>query len=260
MKNFVSTQDLSEHPPKKKLSLDDLEILFDDLDFIVINKPANFLAVPDRFAREKENLHSLLETEFGKVHPVHRLDKETSGAIVFAKTPLANENLSKQFEKHLVEKTYLGLVVGKPSEKFGIIEAPISESTHRPGTVHIDFRHGKPSRTEYKIVEEFASYSLLELFPKTGRQHQIRVHLAFLGFPLAVDSVYGNSEKLLLSNVKKRFKQKSFREEKPLLSRLSLHASKINFFHFRLEKEVEITAPLPNDFSVLLKQLRKWGK
>lgn len=237
-----------------------LGILYQDEYLVVIDKPAGMLSIPDRFDREIENLHDLLTGRFGKVHPVHRLDRETSGVIAFARTPEANFHLSRQFERHEVEKSYLALVRGCPAEAEGLIDVPIGDHPARRGLMRIDSRHGKPAQTRWRVVERLGGFGLLEMRPLTGRQHQIRIHLQYLGFPLAVDPVYGGAASLSLSDFKIGFKRKQQGGERPLVERLTLHAHRLRFVHpVRLEA-MEIVSEIPKDLAVALKQLRRWGK
>jgi len=242
---------------KARMLADEVEIIYEDDDFIVLNKPAGILTIPDRFASAIPNLYDILKREYGKIFVVHRLDKETSGVICFAKNEEEHADLSEKFEEHDVNKSYYALIMGQLRNKEGRIDLPLSESPKVPGTMRVDYESGKRSITEYKVLEEFENYSLVEVRPLTGRMHQIRVHFKAIGHPLAIDSVYGNKSEIFLSEIKKKYKPKESEPERPLMSRLTLHALKLGFFHFRKKEYIEFEAKLPKDFESLLKQLRK---
>lgn len=238
-----------------------LPIIYEDDDYVLLNKPANLLTIPDRFNRNLSNLSEILRKEYGEIYIVHRLDKETSGIICFAKNTEAHKAISLQFGDvqsavSRVEKVYLALVNGKLQEKAGKIDLPISENPFKKGTMRIDEKKGKPSMTEYFVAEEFRNFTLVKIKLITGRTHQIRVHFSGIGNPLAVDSVYGNRNVIFLSEIKKNY-HKSGKEESPLINRLTLHALQLGFFHVTKNKFVKLEAPLAKDFEVLLKQLRK---
>ncbi|MCS7229223.1 MAG: RluA family pseudouridine synthase [Candidatus Kryptonium sp.] len=236
---------------------DEIEIIYEDDDFVVINKPAGLLTIPDRFSRSLPNLYDILTEKYGSIFVVHRLDKETSGVICFAKNEEAHSDLNEKFEEHDVKKVYLALIAGHLRNKEGRIDIPLSENPKVPGTMRVDYESGKRAITEYKVLEEFENYSLVEARPLTGRLHQIRVHFKAVGHPLAIDSLYGNKSEIFLSEIKRKYKAKEDEVEKPLMSRLTLHALKLGFFHFRRKEYVEFEAGLPKDFESLLKQLRK---
>ncbi len=242
---------------KKKLQ--QITVLHEDEDIIVVNKPPRLLTVPDRYAPEKPNLyHWLQKRQDDKVFIVHRLDKETSGIIVFAKNETAHRHLSIQFEKRQTDKSYLTLVDGQMYKEEGVIEKPIA--LHKNGKRMLVTRSGKPSVTEYKVLESFKRFTLVEAMIKTGRLHQIRIHFESIGYPLAIDAIYGKREGLYLSEVKgKRYNLGKYEEEKYLMDRVILHAWKLGITHPRTEEQVEFEAELPKDFSAVLKQLRKWG-
>ena len=235
-------------------------IIFQDDDIVIVNKPPNYLSIPDRFTPSKPNLVSFLNQKFEKVFIVHRLDKETSGIICFALNEEAHRNLSLQFEKRTTEKIYLALVNGNIHNDEGIIDKPIAKHSVVAGKMIVASR-GKPSVTHYKVVERFRNYSLLEMNIKTGRMHQIRVHLQSESYPLAVDSMYGGEDSFLLSKVKmRRYKSGKENEERPLMSRCTLHSFRLSLDHPTSQERVSFEAELPKDFNAVIKQLRKWGK
>ncbi len=236
------------------------EIIFEDDDILVLNKPPFFLTVPDRYAPEKPNLTGWLKKKYGHIFIVHRLDKETSGVIVFAKNEEAHRNLSMQFEARTTSKTYQTLLEGVVHQSEGTIDKPIA--LHHNGKRMVITRDGKPSRTDWRVKEKFSKFTLAEADIKTGRLHQIRIHFESIGYPLAVDRVYGNREAIYASEIKgKRYnKNREGREERPLISRVILHAWRLEFDHPTTNERVSFEAELPKDFSAVLKQLRKWGK
>lgn len=236
------------------------EIIYEDSDVIMVNKPPFMLAIPDRYDPLKPNLKHSLKKKFEEVFVVHRIDKETSGIICFAKNEAAHKNLSKQFEERTTQKIYHTLVEGKMHQTEGVIDKPIAASTTQSGKMVIHDR-GKPSVTNYKVIEEFKQYSLVEADIKTGRTHQIRVHFESIGYPLAIDSVYGRKEEFNLSDIKlRRFNLKKGTEERPLMKRSTLHAYSLEIDHPTTGERVKFTADMPKDFRAVLQQLRKWGK
>lgn len=164
-------------------------ILLEDEAVIVMNKPAGLLVLPDRFDRKLLNLYDLLKETFRIIFVVHRIDRDTSGIILFAKTPEAHTQLNTAFEQRQVEKIYRAIVTGMPQADAGSIDLPISESEYGIGKMKIDNRKGKEARTDYKVIERFSGYALVEVRPCSGRTHQIRVHLSVIGLPILADSL-----------------------------------------------------------------------
>jgi len=231
-------------------------IIFEDDNIIVVDKPAQLLVLSDRYNQSLPNLNRMLKDELGEVFVVHRIDKETSGVIVFAKNAEAHAALNSQFENREVEKTYYAIVVGSPLENHGTIDAPIMESQRHPGIMKLDEKRGKPAATNYKVIENFDGYALVELIPATGRMHQIRIHLASIGLPIICDRIYGDGKPFFLSQVKTRYFSEG--EEKPLLSRTALHASSISFMDRLREQRLSFSAEMPKDMRSVLKYLRKF--
>jgi 23S rRNA pseudouridine1911/1915/1917 synthase len=226
-------------------------MVFQNEDMLVVDKPSGLLSIPDR-QQSEVSLKELLQKQFGDIIPVHRLDKDTSGLIVFARNADFHRYLSMLFEKHQVEKYYLGLVSGCPKDPSGEIIAPIAEHLTRKGmmTVH---RSGKPSHTGYEVLESNPSFSLVLFRLHTGRTHQIRVHAKHIGHPIICDPLYGDGKPVFLSAFKKGFKLGKFSEDKPLITRLALHAARLVFDDHGTRREFE--APVPKEFRVLMKQL-----
>jgi 23S rRNA pseudouridine955/2504/2580 synthase/23S rRNA pseudouridine1911/1915/1917 synthase len=196
--------------------------------------------------------------QYDKLFVVHRLDKDTSGLIVFAKNEESHKYMSQLFESRDVEKYYLALVNGKPFKDKGSIVAPIAEHPNHKGRMSIQ-KKGRFAHTDYELQKSWNQFSLLRLRIHTGRTHQIRVHMQHLGNPVVCDPFYGSGGTLLLSSIKKKFKlAENAEEERPLLNRLALHASQLKFINQKGEKQT-IDAPLPKDLAVTIKQLDKWG-
>lgn len=233
-------------------------IIFENEDFIALNKPSGLLSVPDREGKEV-SLKTLLQAKYEQVFTVHRLDKQTSGIIVFAKNEETHKHLSRQFEERQTEKIYLGLVIGSPVNKKGSINKPIAENTVTRGMMIIHQR-GKESLTDYEVLEDFGIYSWVQFRIHTGRTHQIRIHMKDLGHPVVCDDLYGDGKPVLVSSFKPRFKlSKKEEEERPILNRLALHAYQLKFNDVN-RKPHELEAPLPKDIRALLQQLIKWKK
>lgn len=231
-----------------------LDILLEDEDFIAVDKPSGLLSIADR--AQNESLKSLLEEVYGTVYTVHRLDKDTSGVIVFAKNKEAHQHLCQQFENRQVEKYYVAVVLGSPAEEKGLIDAPIAEHPTLKGVMQVH-RNGKSSKTGYHILEKGHSLSLVEFQLFTGRMHQIRVHASHAGFPVAVDEIYGDGKPIYLSKYKRNYKlSRSEDTERPMIDRLALHAVRITFSN-RHGEMIEVTSPTPKPFTALMKQLNK---
>ncbi len=239
-------------------------ILHRDEHFLALDKPAGLASVRERWTDNESALvvvWDLLRAEdpdARKPRVVHRLDKETSGVILFATSLVAARSLSRQFREREVDKTYLALVRGTPPEEGGTIELLLREDPYHPGRSVVARKRGKPAVTEWTRTEPFAGYALLTMRPKTGRMHQIRISLATLGYPLLVDPAYAGGRELNLSDLKRTYKHKKGREERPLIKRVSLHAAAIAFKHPITGERVEIETPPPKDFSLALKYLRKF--
>lgn len=232
------------------------DIISENDHWIALNKPFGLLSIPDREGKEI-SLKEMLQDRYGQIFTVHRLDRNTSGVILFAKDEDTHKFLSQAFEERSVQKFYVGIVQGSPSQKQGRIDQPIAESTTKRGVMLIHKR-GKASITDYEVLEDFGSYSFVRFQIHTGRTHQIRVHMQFLGHPLVCDEIYGDPTPVLLSSIKRKYKlSKSELEERPIMSRLALHASELKFEDINGE-QYTMQAEMPKDMRALLQQLRKW--
>jgi 23S rRNA pseudouridine955/2504/2580 synthase/23S rRNA pseudouridine1911/1915/1917 synthase len=236
-----------------------IETIYEDDDLIIINKPAKMLVIPDRHNTELPSLNKILETKMGqKVWVVHRLDRETSGVICFAKNEQSHRYLSMLFQERDVQKFYAGLVNGIVTPTEGRIEGAIAEHPAANGKM-IVAKKGKPAITDYKVVEQWPLYALLQFQIHTGRTHQIRVHMQSIGHPLVCDELYGDGQPFFLSTIKRKYRLSDKDEtEKPLLARMALHAYKLQFVK---EDGTQITAeaPLPKDMAACVNQLNKWS-
>lgn len=237
-----------------------LEIVYQDADLIVVNKPAGIPVIPDRFNTEAPSINKLLEEKTGqKIWVVHRLDRDTSGVLCFAKNEATHKDLSMQFQEHSVAKYYVGLVHGRVAQEEARIESPIAEHPTIKGKMVVN-RKGKMSVTDYKVVGSWPLHTLLQMQIHTGRTHQIRVHMQSIGHPIVADSLYGDGAPFLLSSIKKKYKLSTKDEdEKPLLSRLALHAYRLDFTD-RAGKRISVEAALPKDMHACVQQLNKQKK
>ena len=235
----------------------DYSTIYSDEDIIVLNKRSGILIAADRYNPDAPRLDLLAQEEFGKLYAVHRIDKDTSGIIIYARNLQAQRNLSMQFENRQVNKTYHALVYGHPLWEDLHVDLklkPDGDNRHR--TV-VDKKFGKPSITDFHNFGSCGPYSWIEAKPKTGRTHQIRVHLAANGLSIVCDPLYsGNQKPLRLSEIKKKWNGDED-EERPLLSRLALHAYKIEISHPKSGEKMIFTAPYPKDMEASRKQIAK---
>lgn len=234
-----------------------LPIIFEDENFIAINKPAGLLCIRDRFKAEIPNAHNILLQQYEEVYTIHRIDKNTSGVNLFAKTKAAHAFANDQFANHEVKKVYHVLVHGH-TPNTGTIDYKIADDNAHAGRMMFSRTFGKEAITDFETLERFKpSISYVAAMPLTGRTHQIRVHFLAAGYPLLVDEFYSNQEAFYLSSVKPKYKIGKFTEdEKPLMSRLTLHAQRLELKNLDGTPLI-VEAPLPKDFQAVLQQLRK---
>jgi RluA family pseudouridine synthase len=238
-----------------KLQRDNL-IIYEDEALLVIAKPAGLLTLPDGYKPELPHVRGVLEPYYGPLWVVHRLDRETSGLLVLARTAEAHRSLNTQFEARSTGKVYHALVKGSPEWDELRVDLPLLPDGDREHRTVVDQRRGKPSATQLRVLERYQVYSLVEALPETGRTHQIRVHLASTGFPIVVDGVYGEGEALFLSSFKANYRPGKG-EERPLLDRLGLHAWSLGIEHPVSGEIQNYQAPYPKDFGAAVNQLRK---
>ncbi|MBI5435168.1 MAG: RluA family pseudouridine synthase [Planctomycetes bacterium] len=265
----LDEDELAEHAQSVVELEEPLVVLREDEHVIAIDKPSGLAVEPERDVMRPSLLGGLVELSRargagiagrGEFRPrlVHRLDKETSGVVLFAKTLEAEQKLREGFDGGTVHKEYLALVEGEhplPDGESAVLDFPIGGDRRKSGLMCVT-DEGKPARTEISVAERFHGYTLLRARPLTGRTHQIRVHLSHEGFPLAVDPFYGRQRTLLLSQLKNDYRKKRGEEERPLIDRTTLHAAAIEYEGVDGAR-VRVEAPLPKDFSRALKQLAK---
>jgi 23S rRNA pseudouridine955/2504/2580 synthase len=235
----------------KKTSIKDL-ILFENEHYLVLNKPSHVATLSDR--NDPDNLLDWVRELVPDAQACHRLDKETSGCIAFAKQPEAYRHLAIQFEKRQVQKIYHAIADGLHEFKEERVQLPILQLNN--GLVTINKLEGKQAETLFTTLEAYRGHTLVECRPITGRQHQIRIHLKALGAPISGDEAYGGKP-LLLSEIKRNYNLKKHTEEQPLIRRVALHAYSLIFSDLD-GSEIKVEAPYFKDFSVAVKQLSKY--
>ncbi len=248
----------------------EIPVLFEDAHLLAIEKPALLLTSPDRYDPERPNLMKLLHRDiargssWGREHQItylanaHRLDFETSGILLLAKSKPIPVALANLFGSEKVKKSYIALVQGSPDENEFEVDAKLAPHPVKVHLMRVDPKRGKKSVTRFKVRECFSRHTLVQCFPQTGRTHQIRVHLAYRRLPIVGDSLYGGSP-LLLSSLKRSFRLKANKVENPLIGRVALHAEGLEFTHPATNELVSIESAFPHDIAVGLKYLRRYA-
>lgn len=232
--------------------------LYSDDSLLVINKPAGLPTLPDGYNPDLPYVRSLLEPAFGRLWIVHRLDKETSGVLLLARSADAHRWLNTQFETRAVSKIYHAIAGNAPEWDEKTIHLRLRANGDRRHRTVVDGGGGKPAETYVRVLERFGGYALLQAEPHTGRTHQIRAHLAAVGCPLVGDALYGGGEGLHLSHSKPGF-QGGQQGEDALLTRPGLHAWSLSIAHPVSGEALTFIAPYPEDFNQALMQLRKYA-
>lgn len=258
-----------ERGMKKRMQAGEiLEVLGESPDWVAVAKPAGLATIPGR--GETDSVLERLGRQLGlpsggsddpRVRVVHRLDKDTTGVLLFAKNVAAQRHFSHQFQNNTVEKQYLALVVGRPQKPEGEIDAPLARHATDPKRMSVVRHGGRPARTAWKLETPFRGFTLLRCFPKTGKTHQIRIHLKQAGLPLAVDPLYnpppgGHPPGLLLSHFKRDYRPNRGEAERPLIDRLTLHAHRLAFDDLAGQR-IALDSSLPKDFRATLNQLSR---
>ena len=238
-----------------------LDILYEDSYLIVVNKPADMLVHPAGDVHTGTLVNGVLAHcgnlagIGGAQRPgiVHRLDKDTSGVLVAAKTAYAHQNLASQFEAHATEREYVAVACGVPKAETGTIDAPIRRSRRDGRKMTVTAEAGRHSVTHYRVLEIYDRFALLQLNLETGRLHQIRVHLSHIGHPVAGDRVYGGGRQRALRNAKSASSVEAFAR----LNRQALHARTLGFNHPETDERLTFSAPMPMDMQRVVDALRE---
>jgi 23S rRNA pseudouridine1911/1915/1917 synthase len=242
-----------------------VRVVHEDEDFVVVDKAPGMVVHPAK-GNWKGTLVNALQFHFdrlstvgGEERPgvVHRLDKDTSGLLIVAKSDRAHGKLALQFENRTIHKEYLALVYGEPGRDSDYIERPIGpHPTHREKmAIRTQEDGGKPAQTFYRVVERFRGFALLRVEPQTGRTHQIRVHLAHIGHPIVADKLYSGRDRLTVGDLRCPL---AGDPADVLIARQALHAHRLTFTHPRTGEPLDFTAPAPEDFAAALASLRKY--
>ena len=229
-------------------------ILFENDDYIVVNKPPFVASLDERGGSGEVNILRLAKQYSADAQVCHRLDKETSGAMIIAKTPEAYRSVAMQFEKRKVNKVYHAVVDGQFTFNELFIDLPILNDGNK--SVTIDRKEGKRAETIFNSIKNYRHYTLVECKPITGRMHQIRIHLATQRAAIAGDDMY-RGKPVFLSSIKKGYRIAKDDEELPIMKRFALHARHLVFKGLD-GADIVIEAPYPKDFATLIKLLDKF--
>lgn len=230
-------------------------VLHQDESLLVIDKPAGLPALPDGYDAAAPHLKSALEPWFGRLWTVHRLDRQTSGVLLLARSARAHRELNRQFQGRRVDKVYHALVAGEPLWTEKLVERPLRPDGDRRHRTVVDASAGKPAATRLEVLERFSGFCLLAARPQTGRTHQIRVHLCAERLPILCDSLYGGGERLLRAT-SPGGKGEGIGPGVELLDRPALHARALTFDHPLSGERLTFEAAYPADFSAALHALR----
>jgi RluA family pseudouridine synthase len=248
----------------------EIPVVFEDEHLLALDKPAGLLTSPDRYDLQRPNLMTLLHAGIAVGKPwarernltylatAHRLDFETSGVILLAKNKPALVALANLFGTEKPLRKYTTLAQGNPPEDKFEMDAKLAPHPVIPGFMFVDLKNGKKAKTQFEVLERFSGWTLLRCLPLIERANQIRAHLRHAGFPIVGDELY-SGKPLWLSRLKRDFRLKPGREERPLISRTALHAEELTLPHPVTGEMLTITAPWPKDLKVAVKYLRQFA-
>ncbi len=248
----------------------EIPVLYDDVDLLALAKPPGLLTSPDRGDTARPNLIDLLHAGIREGKPwaveggftylmnAHRLDFEAGGALLLARSKPILIALANIFGGANPVQTWLALVAGQPAEAVFEVDVPLVAHAERPDLLLANSRRGKKAHTRFEVIERFAGYTLLSCRPVPNRPHQVRAHLRQARLPVAGDALYGGRP-LLLSSLKRTFRLKPGKTERPLISSAAVHAEKLEFTHPVTGQPVSITAPWPKHLEVAVKYLRRYA-
>ncbi len=230
-------------------------LLWVDEYLLVVNKPTGLRTLPDGYNSDLPHIKSVLSPKYGRLWIVHRLDRETSGVLLLARTESAHRALNSQFADRQIQKTYHAILCGNPAWQMKRINEPLRSNRDRRHRTLVDHATGKPACTDFLVLERFGKFTLVEACPTTGRTHQIRAHAAALGYPIMEDSLYEVIGRAVKDSTQGNADVKT--EQKTAgIDRLALHALRLNFTHPQFSTAMTIEAPYPDDFSCAVKRLQ----
>jgi RluA family pseudouridine synthase len=229
-----------------------MDIIYQDATLLVVNKPAGIATLPDGYNPTLPHIKSILEQQYSRLWIVHRLDKDTSGVLVLARTAYAHRSLNTQFEQRQVSKVYHALVFGNPDWHETTVNMPLRPNGDRQHRTVVDPQNGKPAVTHLTVLERFGEHSLLQAIPETGRTHQIRAHLASLGFYIVGDKLYAR-------RIDAQVQEKARKLDLPADSGLTmgLHAVSLELSHPLSGERLIFRAPYPAELAALIEYIRK---
>lgn len=204
-----------------------LKVIYEDSELLVVDKPGGLLSVPGKHIEHRDSVYTRAQRVLPDIRVVHRLDMATSGVILLAKTRHAQSHISRQFQQRVTKKTYIADVWSRLPAQQGVVELPLSCDWPNRPRQHMDFFTGKDSTTGYRVLATNENYSRVELYPHTGRSHQLRVHMQALGCPILGDKFYAHTDAFNMTE------------------RLHLHAQSLTIAHPLTEQAVTFTSPLP---------------
>jgi len=242
-----------------------VDVIYEDRWLVAVNKPPDLVVHPSKGHQTGTLVNALahrfqqLSGLYGPLRPgiVHRLDRDTSGVILVIKDESVHERIARQFEHRQVSKEYVAVCEGRIELDGDLIDAPIGPSERRRDKMAVLEDGGKPAKTIYTVTERLGQFTVVRCSPLSGRTHQIRVHLQFIGHPIVADALYGLRDALYLSELTG---EEHAPDEEPLIARQALHAHRLTIHHPALDEQMTFEAPLPEDMRRLMDALRRHAR